>query len=205
MKYTKHIHVSQPSERSPQTPFTGDEPAFVILTGTSDPYIGIDDVVADRIRTAFRGFRGAIISGGTRSGVGALAGDIAKAGGDDVSVYGYLPAQVAGEDRDYRCSQFIETPGPGFSLVEPVTYWRDLLAAGIDPSSVIVLVIGGGAITETEARLAIALGAHVTAFQGSGRAADCLLDDPTWSQCPNLHPAPDSPAELRKLLLPIDA
>ncbi len=187
----------------PGPPAAEFAPPIAVLAGTSDRETGIDAATADRVRTALEGFRGTIISGGTATGVGGLAGDIAEASGADAAAIGYLPA-TAGE-RDPRYVRFVETPGRDFSLLEPITYWRDILAAGIDPASVTVLVIGGGAIAEAEARLALALGARVVAFADSGRAADRLLADPTWSQCPTLRAAPDTMNELRDLVLPSPA
>lgn len=204
MKFSKHNHDHAKVESSDmvQNPFTGYEPAIVILTGTSNTGIGIHATIADMVRTAFIDFRGTIVSGGTRTGVGGLAGDIGSRNRAGTSVYGYLPKQVAYQHRDPRYTGFVETAGPDFSLLEPIKYWQDILTAGVAPTSVTVLIIGGGVITEAEARLALALEARVIPFAGSGRAAEKLLEDVVWSKSPTLLAPPHSAEDLRKLICP---
>lgn len=187
---------------TPGNPLINGKEPIIVLAGTSDPNTGIDTAASARIRTTLQPFHGILISGGTRTGVGALAGDIAADPENNMTVIGYLPKAVAPTEQDPRYHHLVGTEGSTFSILEPVTYWRDIVAAGIDPASITVFLIGGGRIAEAEARLALALDAQVIGFPGFERAADRLLADPVWSQCPNLRPAPESVDALRVLLLP---
>jgi hypothetical protein len=185
-------------------------PPVVIVAG------GTDASVDRQIRAyralvveGFRAFRGAILFGGTSQGVSGLAGDVRAARGPAVRAIGYLPRRVPAEvtpERDPdRCDELRVTPGEDFSLAEPLQGWSDLLRSGVPPADVRVLGINGGPIAALEYRLALALGAAVGIFEGSGRSADALLDDPVWGRRPGLERlAPDAGA-LRRFLDPAAA
>jgi len=64
--------------------------------------------------------------------------------------------------------------------------WLDLTTAGVPPSQVKIIGIGGGKISTLEYRLALALGAAVGVFPESHRAAEELLNDPRWGNHRNL-------------------
>jgi hypothetical protein len=186
--------------KTPPSPTTLRGPV-VILAGGADREGGASRAEAGRVLPeAFSRFRGTLISGGTESGVAGIAGAIAAAR-RAVEAVGYLPRRLpAGVRRDRRYARFRTTPSARFSAAEPLQYWADLLAAGIDPASVTLVGWGGGAIAAAEYRLALALGARVGLVAGSGRSADALLGDPLWRAFPNLRALPPRPARLRAFL-----
>ncbi len=133
------------------------------------------------VREAMRGGGGTLVSGATRQGVSLIAGDIAE--DDAFRAIGYLPASIpANVEVDHeRYAELRRTTGEDFSVAEPLQYWSDVVASGIDPADVRVLAIGGGGISAAEYRMALALGARVGAISGSGGAASELLRDPWWA------------------------
>ncbi len=158
-------------------------PPVVILAGGSSA--AVDEQVrgyADVILSAMKGWDGSVISGGTRQGVSALAGDL---GGTGARVVGYLPGSVpdsvAVDDDPRRYSELRRSDGNTFGPREPLRYWADVLASGISPASVRMIALAGGAISAFEYRLALALGARVGVIRGSGDAATDLLVRSTWS------------------------
>jgi len=152
------------------------------------------------LQQALREFDGIVLSGGTKSGipglVGEVAEDLAKQGTGRFSLLGYLPHHLpkdAPKDERYeRHGNLIESPGQTLSELDAMQGWMDLVAAGINPSQVRLLGINGGAIAGFEYRLALALGAKVGVVEGSGREADVLLQDPDWKKedQPGLIPLP---------------
>jgi hypothetical protein len=82
---------------------------------------------------------------------------------------------------DARYVEIRRTQGGEFSVSEALRYWRDVISSSIDPSSVAVLAIGGGAISAAEFRIALALGARVGVLRGTGREAEALLEDRDWA------------------------
>ncbi len=156
----------------------------LILAGSSsevEEYCvqGYRDVLVE----AFQGFHGTIISGGTNSGVGKLAGDAAELScstpGGVIRAVAYLPKHTVQDTLDHRYTH-IATMGRDFSPLEPLQAWIDLLASGIFPCQVKLLGIGGGAISAVEYRLALLLGSQVGIIAGSGREAETILGDAEW-------------------------
>jgi ppGpp synthetase/RelA/SpoT-type nucleotidyltranferase len=144
------------------TPIAGP---VVIVVGFCDPKLRKNVPAARKIlRAALRGFRGTIISGGTRQGVAGLAGELGADSGGAIRTIGYLPKTLPGNrsaTRDERYTEIRLSQGKaGFSPVEPLQNWADLLVSGIAPETVTVLGIGGGQIAAVEYRLALALGAR---------------------------------------------
>jgi ppGpp synthetase/RelA/SpoT-type nucleotidyltranferase len=141
---------------------------------------------------ALASYNGTIISGGTRSGVSGLVGELQARGHDPdggdmtrtataLTTLGYLPQFLPkGVRADQRYTRLIRTEGVDFSPLEPLRYWIDILASGIRPYRVRLLGIGGGALSALEYRIALALGAHVGIVEDSGRAAEELLADKDW-------------------------
>jgi ppGpp synthetase/RelA/SpoT-type nucleotidyltranferase len=142
------------------------------------------------LRTALDGFRGTIISGGTQQGVAGLVGELGAASGGAIRTIGYLPKIMPADNtatRDNRYDELrLSRDSDGFSPLEPLQSWADLLTSGIVPANVTVLGIGGGQIAACEYRLALALGARVGIILDSGRQADVLADDPEWAGNPRL-------------------
>jgi hypothetical protein len=95
-----------------------------------------------------------------------------------------------------------------FSADQILANWNDILAAGIDPSSVHLIGIGGGALAAVEYRMALAMGAQVGVmsipkeFGESSDAVDRILTDPQWKGFKNLLPLPRDPATLHAFLAP---
>jgi hypothetical protein len=160
------------------------------------------------LRDGFRGFRGTIISGGTREGIAGLVGDLREHFGNRLRTVGYLPANIptripndATVDRDgNRYDEIRSTTGTGFSPLEPLQNWIDLVASGISPKEVRLLGINGGAISATEYRIAAALGARVAIVGESGREADKLFSDPDWTSAKNIIRIPRDPMTVREVL-----
>jgi ppGpp synthetase/RelA/SpoT-type nucleotidyltranferase len=189
-----------------------------LATGGADPIAGPVVIVAggcdesvraqiggyaDLLREAFRDFEGTIISGGTEEGIAGLVGDLRERSGGTVRALGYLPASIPeGEDAtvDERYDEIRRTEGEGFSALEPLQNWIDLLASGIHPSEVKALGINGGTIAASEFRIALALGATVAVIEASGREASGLLADEQWSSAERLIRMPKQTETLRAYL-----
>jgi hypothetical protein len=135
---------------------------------------------------AMASFEGTVISGGTREGISGLVGDTARAHAGRFRTLGYLPANVpstATVDRDEaRYNELRYTDGHGFTALEPLQNWIDLVASGVPPKHVRVLGINGGTIAGIEYQIAVALGAQVGLIAESGREAGRLLADAHWSR-----------------------
>ena len=159
-------------------------PVIVVAGGSSREAADEIGRHAATIVAAMTGRSGTLISGGTRQGVSAIAGDVAE-GVQGVRAVGYLPADIPGDvevDADVgRYAELRRTEGADFSVAEALRYWADVLASGMSPTDVRLLAIGGGPISAAEYRLALALGASVGAIRGSGGAAAALLGDPWWA------------------------
>lgn len=130
---------------------------------------------------AFRGFYGTVISGGTRSGVAGLAGDIQQSYPGSIRTIGYIPQHhpypVA---MDERYVEIRYTAGDDFTPLEPLQYWTDLAVSGIPAGDVKLIGLSGGKIAALEYRIALALGAQVAVIEASGRAAARLTADNKW-------------------------
>jgi hypothetical protein len=191
------------SPRSSPSPPGKFRRPVVILAGGAD---GEDPESAAQakslIQSAFSGFAGTLISGGTTSGVAGIAGDIAGAC-RRAQVIGYLPRRLGTARRDRRYTRFRATPGRAFSVAECLLYWSDLIAAGVDPASVTLLGWGGGRIAALEYRIALTLGARVGIVSGSGRSADALRGDPRWSGFPGLVFLARNAVAIRRFLAPL--
>jgi len=150
---------------------------------------------------AFKGFRGTIISGGTTAGISALVGDVQEQYKEDVITIGYVPRLTSVKapiDRRYR--EIRPTDGTDFSPLEAITYWGDLIASGIAPSSVKFIGIDGGSVSASEYRIALALGAPIGILEGSGHEAAQLLADRDWHSSPKLLPLPANVLMIRAFI-----
>ncbi len=136
---------------------------------------------------SFSEFDGWVVSGGTEDGVAGLAGSLRERHGKQITAVGYLPTGVPeGTALDLRYDYVRRTAETGFSIGESLQAWADLVASGVDPATVKLLAINGGAIAGAEYRVALALGCSVGVVVGSGREADRLLEDRDWLAAPNL-------------------
>jgi hypothetical protein len=156
-------------------------PPVTILAGGSRAHdhaviAGFRPLVID----AFRTYTGTIISGGTRVGVGSLAGDVQEAFPESIHTIGYVPRGVKGVPLDDRYREIRLTSESNFSVMEVVQYWCDLVTSGVLPSQVKVFGIDGGSISASEYKMALALGASVALLEGSGREAKKLRHNRHW-------------------------
>jgi ppGpp synthetase/RelA/SpoT-type nucleotidyltranferase/tetratricopeptide (TPR) repeat protein len=150
---------------------------------------------------ALRGFKGLVISGGTTAGIPGMVGRITarlrEAGRCDYRLLGYLPDGELPDDAQVDVAYEIQRAGKeGLTSWQPLQSWSDLMAAGVDPESVIILGINGGDIAGFEYRLGAALGATVAVVQNTRREADTLLNDSDWSESGNLLPLCQDPASI---------
>ncbi len=167
----------------------------VIVVGGCDPSIeqqmkSYKELMLD----GFKDYSGTIISGGTMEGVSGLVGDVGEEHPETIRTLSYLPKLIpADATLDKRYSEIRKTGGSGFSPLEPLQNWIDIIADGLDPSDVKVLGINGGMITAIEYRIALALGATVGVVEESGREAAKLLRDEKWIGSKKLvHLPPDA-------------
>jgi len=170
----------------------------VMLVGECGRSVGRKMTSYRKVLTAaFGAFDGTIISGGTTTGVARLAGDVGRAAGKGLRVVGYVPAGATPDGDRRRYADMRRTRGKDFSPLESIQAWTDILAADIAASDVIVLGIGGGAISLAEYRMALALGAKVGLLRNSGGAAGEMLMDRDWCTSPLLFELPVDAMSIR--------
>jgi ppGpp synthetase/RelA/SpoT-type nucleotidyltranferase len=203
VKYPQDLPAALPAVRDLAT---ADRAAIrgpvVIVAG------GCDRSVQQQMQTyrplldeAFQDFTGTILCGGTTQGIAGLVGDIRRRHGARLHTIGYIPSSwpadaTPDEDRD-RYDEIRPTDGSGFSPLEPLQNWIDLVSAGIAPAEVKLLGINGGTIAAAEYRIAAALGARVALLEKSGREAAKVFADPDWEGSPNLVGIPADAMTLR--------
>jgi len=177
---------------------------LVILAGGCAGLTGKARDMVQILPRALAGFRGALVSGGTNSGIATIPGDLqSQASPDRLVTIGYVPADVValGEQLHSGYSEIVHTSGKVFSIFEALTFWEDYWNAGNDPAKVKLVGFNGGNIAAVEYRLALAFGAKVGIVRSSGREADRLLDDPLWNDHPRLHPLDPSEEAVRRFLI----
>jgi ppGpp synthetase/RelA/SpoT-type nucleotidyltranferase len=178
-------------------------PPVVIVAGGTDPRIeeqmrGYAEFLSD----GFAGFAGTILSGGSTQGISGIVGDIGRASGGRIRTVGYLPGLIpADATPDPAYDELRTTVGHGFSPLEPLQNWVDLVASGVAPAGVRVLGVNGGRIAALEYRIGLALGATVGLIADSGREAGRLLGDERWASSRLLH-LPADPETLRAFVGP---
>jgi hypothetical protein len=171
------------------------EGPVVILAGGTDRSVEEQiETYRERLLDAFADFRGTLISGGTRHGVSGLAGDLGEHA--EIRAIGYLPSETPpGSTEDETPHRYRElrrtraedeAPTTGFSPLQPLQAWIDLMASEVDPREVRLIGINGGRIAAAEFRIALALDASVGMVRGSGRAAADIFKDDDWKDSPRL-------------------
>lgn len=163
-------------------------PVVLVVGGTAQEIQDTMEGYRDLMLEAFKDFNGTVISGGTTSGIPGLVGELGKTYRPAIRTLGYLPRSPLPPDakRDDRYSTMRRTGGKGFSPLEPLQAWVDILASGHRPSQVKVLGINGGKIAWAEYRIGLALGAKVGVIEDSGREVQKLLPDDNWGSLKNL-------------------
>jgi hypothetical protein len=149
------------------------------------------------LEEAFRDFTGILFSGGTRSGIAGIVGELPEPRPDAILRLAILPESMPADQEQHPAYRIYYHPGTGFSALGPVQVWADLLSQRVQPSDVRVIGISGGTVAGFEYRLALMMGAKVGVLRGSGRAAEEILEDPDWSGHPNLIALPYDPQTVR--------
>lgn len=154
----------------------------VIVVGGCDPSLEKHMRSYRRLMLeGFRDYKGTIISGGTKQGISGLVGEAGERYKGSIKTIAYLPKLIPPDATiDKRYSEIRITQGEGFSPIEPLQNWIDIIAAGLEPSKVKILGINGGKIAAIEYRIALALGATVGVIEESGREAAKLFQDEDW-------------------------
>jgi hypothetical protein len=175
------------SKDESKKPITLVDPVTIVVGGT-DKSVEIEmRQYKGHLATAFEGYEGTIISGGTTAGIpgrlGAVVGELRKKGNHNITLIAYLPEQLPkGVKKDNNYTHIIQddTDSNDFTPLQPLQNWIDIISSGIHPSEVRVLGINGGRIAAFEFKLALALGATVGIIEKSGRAVYELLPDAEW-------------------------
>jgi ppGpp synthetase/RelA/SpoT-type nucleotidyltranferase len=176
--------------------FASDRSVVIVVGGTHASVAARMKAYRGLLEHAFRDFAGTIICGGTKAGVSGLVGGLSRGSRGRIRAVGYLPRRDVPAAVDTRY-EIRETDGAGFSPLEPLQNWIDLIASGVDPKDVRVLGINGGDIAAVEYRIALALGASVGVVEQSGREASKLLADEQWVVAENLAPLPHDEETVR--------
>lgn len=180
----------EPCTSQPSAVIAG--PVVIIAGGTDSSVEEQLNEYRELLLEAFDDYHGTIISGGTSSGVSGLVGDISQRHADRIHTIGYLPDCLPERaEIDARYDEIRRTGSDKFSALEPLRYWADLLASGIEPDDVKLLGVNGGNVTAYEFRIALLVGALVGVVPESGREADKLLADRVWRETGNVLPVLD--------------
>ncbi len=136
---------------------------------------------------AFSGYEGTVVSGGTSQGISGIVAQIGGASSGRLRTVGYVPELIpVGATTDPRYDELRQTSGHGFSPLEPLQNWIDLIASGVSPAAVRLVGVNGGRISASEYRIALALGATVGLLADSGREAGRLFADEDWASSKTL-------------------
>ncbi|MHA1680658.1 MAG: hypothetical protein ACTSUE_06600 [Promethearchaeota archaeon] len=139
-----------------------ETPIIIIAGSTSREDDELVSKYRDVLIKVLKDFRGTIISGGTRSGVSGIIGDIQEVYPESIYTVGYVSSDSRDQvDIDARYKEIRNTPGFDFSPAEPIEYWTDIIRSGIDPREVLILGILGGEISAFEYFLGALLGCRV--------------------------------------------
>ena len=179
----------------------------LIVAGGCDPAIEQHVKQYERLlKDGFTRYSGTVISGGTCQGISGMVGKISKAAGNRIHAIGYLPATLPTDGTatpDRKRYEIRPTDGKdGFSAIEPLQNWIDILASGIKPADVRLLGVNGGTITAFEYRLAAVLGAKVGVLRHSGRQADELLVEQEWERVQGINLLPQDATVIAAFVAP---
>ncbi|HUT32556.1 MAG TPA: RyR domain-containing protein [Planctomycetota bacterium] len=144
-----------------------------------------------------------LLSGGTASGISGIAGDLARRSPELIRAFGYLPHLLpVGVRLDTEgFSKLVQSPGSDFTPLDPLQGWTDLVVAKADLRRVKVLAYAGGAISQAECCIALALGARVGWVEDKSLPKERLFDDPDWQDAKGLVRLPLDAMSLRAFLL----
>ena len=182
-------------------------PVLIVAGGAASLKPGQAEQLQPMLVEAFTGFAGTIFSGGTRVGVPGCVGDAAEAigphGQRPFRLIGYIP-RVRPDDAptDERYDECVKCGEQGFNPEQILKNWSDILDAGVNPAHVRLLGFGGGELSAVEYRVALGLGATVGVVEGSGGAADAILNDDLWKGLSPLLALPSDGASVRAFAHP---
>lgn len=153
-------------------------------------------------RRAVAGLRLALISGGTDAGVCRVAAACGPPAQGRILTLGYrskhLPAPAS---RSAGFKLLVETEEPGFTPLDSLQAWTDLLAAGADPARVLLVAYAPGPLARLEIAVALALGATVGAIEDPLLPAERRFRDAAWTDHPRCLPLPLDAMCLQALLM----
>ncbi len=176
-------------------------PQVVIIAGSTAK--NMEETVertTETLLSAFKGYKGTIISGGTSAGVSGIAGALQERYASTTRVIGYVPKVLPADVMlDTRYSIIHHTDGETFSIKEPLQYWVDIALSRSPPEQVAVLGVGGGRISSFEYRLAALLGVRVGIIAIPDWNVPLSLQHPTWQEV--LIHLKNEPLEVSKFLL----
>lgn len=163
------------------------DPIVIIAGGTDARLEKLLQNYKNTLTDGFCDFKGSIISGGTKSGICRIVGDIQEKYLETIKTIGYIPHLLPYDIKiDERYKKIHSTIGTDFSILEALQYWYDILKSGLDHSNVKLIGINGGKIAALEYRMAIAFGAQVAIIKNSGREASELINDKNWLEKNNI-------------------
>jgi hypothetical protein len=190
------------SDGQGQPAFAKEDKVVVLLGGCAPEIQAAVDAFTPALLTACAGLSFALVSGGTTAGVCGLAGDVAQRSAGRIRALGYLPRLLPrGIQEDTRYVRRFNSTGSGFTPMDMLQAWTDMVVAGLDVRRVKVLCYDGGPIAKADCAFALALGAKVGVIEDAALPKGRQFDDAPWQDCPNLAKLPMDAMTLRAFLL----
>lgn len=176
-------------------PQFGPDERIVILSGGCAPEVEVFmPPFLAQLAQGVKGLACTVISGGTNMGIGGVAGAVARQSGKRIRAVGYLPRPMLqalnGATRTDGFDLLCPSDGTGFTPLDPLQGWLDVIAAGVDPTRVKLLAYAGGPIARVECALALAFGARVGVVGNPDLPKDRQFADPAWTGHRNFLPLP---------------
>ena len=182
------------------------EPVLLIAGGADSFHPADVDAIRPLLNVGLQAFRGTVISGGTMAGVPGCVGDVAACLASEVKkqfhLLAYRPQQLPENIKAHEHYDDAIRCGDDFNPEQILSYWKDILASGINPRNVSLLGFGGGSLSAVEYQVALALGASVGLVPGIKDAAHTLLSERIWASLPNLYPLGNDAMTLRAFIAP---
>ncbi len=190
------------TETEEESLFDKDKPIVIVAGGCDIKFRNRIENHRKLIESAFDGYSGTIISGGTTAGIPGIVGDLPNPD-KKMKKIAYLPLKIPKDDKIHDGYDTSRTSSmDNYSPLEPIQVWIDLLASGIRPKNVHLLGINGGNISSCEFRLALVMGAKVAILRDSGRAAGKIAKDPDWNNHPGLFFLPTDQESITAFIQP---
>ena len=177
----------------------------VIMAGSCAPEF---EPAIERLRPyllrACQNLEFALIAGGTTVGINALAGDVAMLSQGKIRAIGYLPGSLPHdihvEGDTQRFNKIKTSDGQGFTPLDPLLAWRDLVLTRVPSIRIKVLAYAPGKIAQAEIKIALAFGVRVGVINDEGLPEERQFLDPDWTNHPNLLRLPMDAMTLRAFL-----